>query len=223
MAATDRAPITPKLQGQCLRYQLPGLPLYSTPALPSPYAASPRNRPLVMTEAKPNEGSSNEHLHSVDGSSLPRHTDDAASHTASACETGNGASHGTETSATIETSKDGAGVDKEAGDKNEGGNGGDEEEGEAEAENEDEDDDNDEDEDEEEEEEEEDEEDEEDDEPRLKYARLTQHLLPVYRNGDSTSAFLVAGDKMIVGTHKGNIVIHPKYHSVSLLRPGLQC
>ncbi|KAK3299495.1 uncharacterized protein B0H64DRAFT_388649 [Chaetomium fimeti] len=51
-----------------------------------------------------------------------------------------------------------------------------------------------------------DEEDEEDDdEPKLKYARLTQHLGPVYRNGDATSAFLVAGDKMIVGTHNGNI------------------
>lgn len=52
---------------------------------------------------------------------------------------------------------------------------------------------------------EEEEEEEEDEEPRLKYARLTQHLAAVYRNGDSTSAFLVAGDKMIVGTHKGNI------------------
>lgn len=43
---------------------------------------------------------------------------------------------------------------------------------------------------------EEDEEEEEDEEPRLKYARLTQHLNGVYRNGDATSAFLVAGDKM---------------------------
>lgn len=42
-----------------------------------------------------------------------------------------------------------------------------------------------------------DEEDDEDDEPRLKYARLTQHLGPVYRNGDATSSFLVAGDKMV--------------------------
>ncbi|KAI1324492.1 hypothetical protein F5Y16DRAFT_380770 [Xylariaceae sp. FL0255] len=50
-----------------------------------------------------------------------------------------------------------------------------------------------------------DDDDEEEEEPRLKYARLTQHLAAVYRNGDSTSAFLVAGDKMIVGTHKGNI------------------
>lgn len=41
------------------------------------------------------------------------------------------------------------------------------------------------------------EEDEEDEEPRLKYASLTKHLKPVYRNGDATSAFLVAGDKMV--------------------------
>lgn len=75
------------------------------------------------------------------------------------------------------------------------------------------DDDNDDDDEEEEEEddEEEDEEDEEDDdgdddEPRLKYARLTQHLGGVYRNADATSSFLVAGDKMVVGTHNGNIV-----------------
>ncbi|KAI1822480.1 hypothetical protein F4861DRAFT_540971 [Xylaria intraflava] len=54
-------------------------------------------------------------------------------------------------------------------------------------------------------EDEEEDEDEEDDEPRLKHVRLTPHLGAVYRNGDSTSAFLVAGDKMILGTHKGNI------------------
>lgn len=45
----------------------------------------------------------------------------------------------------------------------------------------------------------------EDEEPRLKYARLTPHLGPVYRNGDATSSFLTAGDKMIIGTHNGNI------------------
>lgn len=39
--------------------------------------------------------------------------------------------------------------------------------------------------------------DEEDDEPKLKYARLTSYLGPVYRNGDATSTFLVAGDKMV--------------------------
>ncbi|KAK3385989.1 hypothetical protein B0H63DRAFT_433831 [Podospora didyma] len=56
-----------------------------------------------------------------------------------------------------------------------------------------------------EEEEDEEDEDEDDDEPKLKYARLTPHLGPVYRNGDATSAFLVAADKMIIGTHNGNI------------------
>jgi hypothetical protein len=42
-----------------------------------------------------------------------------------------------------------------------------------------------------------DDEDEEEEEPKLKYARLTSYLGPVYRNGDATSAFLVAGDKMV--------------------------
>ncbi|KID98180.1 Tetratricopeptide-like helical, partial [Metarhizium majus ARSEF 297] len=51
----------------------------------------------------------------------------------------------------------------------------------------------------------EDDEDDEDEEPRLKYARLTQSLSGLYRNGDATSAFLVGGDKMIIGTHNGNI------------------
>lgn len=37
----------------------------------------------------------------------------------------------------------------------------------------------------------------EDEEPKLKYARLTSYLGPVYRNGDATSTFLVAGDKMV--------------------------
>lgn len=41
------------------------------------------------------------------------------------------------------------------------------------------------------------EEEEEEEEPRLKYAPLTKHLKTVYRNGDATSAFLVAGDKMV--------------------------
>ncbi|KAL3461259.1 hypothetical protein BJX64DRAFT_162502 [Aspergillus heterothallicus] len=45
----------------------------------------------------------------------------------------------------------------------------------------------------------------EDDEPHLKYAYLTKQLGAIYRNGDATSAFLAAGDKMIVGTHNGNI------------------
>ncbi|OTB03193.1 hypothetical protein M426DRAFT_321982 [Hypoxylon sp. CI-4A] len=50
-----------------------------------------------------------------------------------------------------------------------------------------------------------DEEEDEDEEPKLKYERLTKHMGAVYKNGDATSAFLVAGDKMIVGTHNGNI------------------
>lgn len=37
----------------------------------------------------------------------------------------------------------------------------------------------------------------EEEEPKLKYAKLTGHLAPVYRHGDATSAFLVAGDKMV--------------------------
>lgn len=77
-----------------------------------------------------------------------------------------------------------------------GGTGG--EEGEEDDEEEDEeDDDEDEEDDDDEEDEEEEEEEDDDDEPRLKYARLTQHLGAVYRNGDATSAFLVAGDKMV--------------------------
>ena len=44
-----------------------------------------------------------------------------------------------------------------------------------------------------------DEEEEEEDEPKLKYMALTKSLGPVYRNGDATSAFMVAGDKMVCG------------------------
>ncbi|CAO2656332.1 Nn.00g051350.m01.CDS01 [Neocucurbitaria sp. VM-36] len=50
-----------------------------------------------------------------------------------------------------------------------------------------------------------DEEEEAEEEPKLKYSRLTSNLGPVYRNGDATSTFMVAGDKMIIGTHNGNI------------------
>ena len=45
--------------------------------------------------------------------------------------------------------------------------------------------------------EDEDEDEEEEEEPRLKYAPLTKHQGPLYRNGDAVSAFLVAGDKMV--------------------------
>lgn len=51
-------------------------------------------------------------------------------------------------------------------------------------------------------------EDEDDEEPKLKYARLTSQLLSVYRNGDATSAFLVAGDKMV---RKANLSRLTKY------------
>ncbi len=37
----------------------------------------------------------------------------------------------------------------------------------------------------------------EEEEPKLKYTRLTGSLSTVYRNGDATSAFIVAGDKMV--------------------------
>jgi hypothetical protein len=36
-----------------------------------------------------------------------------------------------------------------------------------------------------------------DEEPKLKYSRLTRDLGPVYRNGDATATFVVAGDKMV--------------------------
>lgn len=46
-------------------------------------------------------------------------------------------------------------------------------------------------------EDEDDEDEDEEDEPRLKYTSLTKNLKSLYRNGDATSAFLVAGDKMV--------------------------
>ncbi len=45
--------------------------------------------------------------------------------------------------------------------------------------------------------EEEDDDEEEEDEPRLEYTSITKKLTAVYRNGDATSTFLVAGDKMV--------------------------
>ncbi|KKY15515.1 putative vacuolar assembly [Phaeomoniella chlamydospora] len=50
------------------------------------------------------------------------------------------------------------------------------------------------------------EEEEQEEEPRLKYAPLTKSLTSVYRNGDASSSFIVGGDKMVIGTHNGNIV-----------------
>jgi hypothetical protein len=46
-----------------------------------------------------------------------------------------------------------------------------------------------------------DDEDEEETEPVLKYSRLTSNLLPLYRNGDATSTFMVVGDKMVRPRH----------------------
>ncbi|KAK4549200.1 hypothetical protein LTR36_007658 [Oleoguttula mirabilis] len=59
-----------------------------------------------------------------------------------------------------------------------------------------------------------DDDDDEDEEPKLKYAKLTGNLSSVYRSNDSASTFTVAGDKMVMGTHNGNI------HVLSL--PSLQ-
>ena len=42
-----------------------------------------------------------------------------------------------------------------------------------------------------------DEEEDEEEEPRLEYTSMTRKLTSVYRNGDATSSFLVAGDKMV--------------------------
>ncbi|KFZ16606.1 hypothetical protein V501_02146 [Pseudogymnoascus sp. VKM F-4519 (FW-2642)] len=55
------------------------------------------------------------------------------------------------------------------------------------------------------EEDEDEDEEEEEDEPKLKNARMTGYMTQLYRNGDATSSFLVAGDKMYIGTHNGNI------------------
>ena len=45
--------------------------------------------------------------------------------------------------------------------------------------------------------EEDDDDDDDDEEPLLKYAYLTKHLGAVYRNGDATSSFIAAADKMV--------------------------
>lgn len=45
--------------------------------------------------------------------------------------------------------------------------------------------------------EEDDEEEDEEEEPRLDYTSMTRKLTSVYQNGDATSTFLVAGDKMV--------------------------
>lgn len=57
-------------------------------------------------------------------------------------------------------------------------------------------------------------EDEGEDEPYLKYDKVTGRLSSIYRNGDSSSALTVAGNKLVVGTDSGNV------HVLAL--PGLQ-
>ncbi|KAI1361857.1 hypothetical protein F5Y08DRAFT_313593 [Xylaria arbuscula] len=163
-----------------------------------------------MTEAKPNVGHQ-EHLQPVDATSYPQQPSDGAAPEAdnaasrANANTSNVRTNGNDRAAANNTNKEDevdTGRDRGDGqDEDKDGDGEDDEEDEDEEEEEDDEDEDDDDED----DEDDDEGEEEDDEPRLKYARLTQHLGPVYRNGDSTSAFLVAGDKMIVGTHKGNI------------------
>ena len=49
------------------------------------------------------------------------------------------------------------------------------------------------------------EEEEEDEEPRLRYTSMTRRLTAVYRNGDATSCSLAGGDKLVLGTHNGNV------------------
>ncbi|KAI1817688.1 hypothetical protein GGS20DRAFT_483371 [Poronia punctata] len=151
-----------------------------------------------MTEAKPSMGNS-QPLDSADVTSQPEPSDERSpsrvasgtkvspTHEADTATSDDAKDHNTEQETKTE--------EEEVVDEDEDEDEEDEDEDEDEGDSDDEDDEDDDD----------DEDEEEDDEPKLKYARLTQHLGPVYRNGDSTSAFLVAGDKMIVGTHKGNI------------------
>ncbi|KAL2130933.1 hypothetical protein VTI74DRAFT_5738 [Chaetomium olivicolor] len=131
-----------------------------------------------MTESSPQPGDNETHDETINPKpSAERGPDPATSAVAQASSgAAGGAGDGTNTTA------------EESSEEDDGSDGGEDEEGDNEEEDGDEED-----------------EEEEDEEPKLKYARLTQHLGPVYRNGDATSAFLVAGDKMIVGTHNGNI------------------
>lgn len=177
-----------------------------------------------MTEAKPKVGN-NEQLDPANATSQPEHTaGDGHAH-----EADNGATPAAVAGTAVETDEDDGEVaedtdnEDEVDDKrvqeDEEQEGGEEEEDEDEEEAEDED----EDEDDEDENDDDDDDEEDDDEPRLKYARLTQHLGAVYRNGDSTSAFLVAGDKMIIGTHKGNVVMTPELPPGWATRPAPRC
>ncbi|KAF2858857.1 hypothetical protein K470DRAFT_250318 [Piedraia hortae CBS 480.64] len=45
----------------------------------------------------------------------------------------------------------------------------------------------------------------EEEEPHLKFTKITGSLASTYRNGDSTSAAVLVGGKIVVGTHNGNV------------------
>ena len=63
-----------------------------------------------------------------------------------------------------------------------------------------------------------DEEEDEEEEPRLKYTSITKKLTAVYRNGDATSCTIAGGDKMVLGTHNGNIHVLslPSFESIKI-------
>ena len=62
------------------------------------------------------------------------------------------------------------------------------------------------------------EEEEEDEEPRLRYTSTTKRLTAVYRNGDATSCSLAGGDRIVLGTHNGNIHVLslPSFESIKV-------
>ncbi|KAK4187332.1 putative vacuolar protein sorting-associated protein [Podospora australis] len=144
---------------------------------------------INMTESSPKPGDNNETQEEAGGQSRPSSEVVAPDEAPSAATQSSPTKRTTnESTAAAITGSDGAGTDEESEATVEQSSSDDGEEGEGDDDEEDE-----------------EEEEEEDEEPKLKYARLTQHLGPVYRNGDATSSFLVAGDKTIIGTHNGNI------------------
>ncbi|KFA51138.1 hypothetical protein S40293_04764 [Stachybotrys chartarum IBT 40293] len=145
--------------------------------------------PVAMSESSPvqgaNRGGPSDHVHPPSSSSNDAVTTDQSAN-----------SDSVDQPSAIPTDKSRSNKHRQDGTQDDEDGGG-EEEDEGEEDDEDDDDDD--------EEEEEDDDDDDDDEPRLKYTRLTQHLGSVYRNGDATSTFFVASDKMIMGTHDGSI------------------
>lgn len=139
-----------------------------------------------MTDPNPPTGSSNSQAASPDTTTPADGRSESRGATAS--------QQGKRIGLTDDVNGNGPPADEEADDDDENAEEEEDSDDEEEEDNDDEDDDD------------EDDENDEDEEPKLKYARLTQHLSAVYRNGDATSSFIVAGDKMITGTHDGNIV-----------------